>query len=312
MKLYQRGRVLAIWTPAKVNLFLEVLGKRTDGYHELETVMVAVTLYDKLVFMEEPSGAIAFECDDPTLPQGPTNLVVRSAQQLRSLVGNAASRGVRIRLQKRIPAGAGLGGGSSDAAATIFALDRFWQLGWSRERLANLGAQIGSDVPFFFHTPAALGRGRGEILTPLSLPQPLLLVLVCVRESVSTAEVFARLPRVAEPRSSDPVVEGLSRADWATVGNGMFNRLEPTAREICPAIAAAHAVVQHAGLASAMTGSGSAVFGLAESATQARQAARQIRERFPARVFIVRTLPAWPAAKEHNSADHRSAREAHG
>jgi 4-diphosphocytidyl-2-C-methyl-D-erythritol kinase len=288
---------LRVWAPAKVNLFLEVLGKRTDGYHELETVMVAVSLYDKLVFTEEPSGAVAFQCDDATLPQGPTNLVVRSALLLRDRFGDRAQRGVSIQLHKRIPAGAGLGGGSSDAAATLAALNEFWRLGLTPDRLADLGAEIGSDVPFFFSAPAAVGRGRGEQLTRVSLPQPLFLVLVCAQEAVSTAEVFRRLPAITDRRSLGPFVELLSDGATTALGPLLFNRLEATARAICPAIGDSRRVLQAAGLPGAMTGSGSAAFGLASDPAAARRAARFVREQCPGRVHVVRTLPQWYAGK---------------
>ena len=139
------GGRLIVHAPAKVNLFLEILGKRADGYHELETLLVAVNVYDTLVFQEDESGVIEFRCDDAAIPQGPTNLVVRSALLVREETGSKA--GVKIWLRKRIPVAAGLGGGSSDAAATLAGLDRLWNLGLSLPDLSRLGARIGSDVP---------------------------------------------------------------------------------------------------------------------------------------------------------------------
>jgi 4-diphosphocytidyl-2-C-methyl-D-erythritol kinase len=281
------GRVV-VWAPAKVNLFLEVLGKRDDGYHELETLLVAVSLYDSLVFQEEPSGAIAFRCDDAAIPQGRENLVVRSALLIRQETGG--QRGGSIWLRKRIPAAAGLGGGSSDAAATLAALNELWQLGLKLPDLQRLGARIGSDVPFFFHTPAAVGRGRGEQLTPLLLTQPLHMVLVCPEEGVSTAEVYRRLEPPGDRRAIEPILESLSRGDIAQLGRLLFNRLEPTAGQLCPAIPAARESLRASGLAGPLvTGSGSACFGLAASRRAAVAAARSIRERFPGRVYVVRS-----------------------
>lgn len=282
---------LVVWAPAKVNLFLEVLGKRTDGYHELETLMVAVNLYDTLVFQEDMSGEIEFRCDDVTIPQGPTNLVVRSALLIREETGSFGC-GVKIWLRKRIPAAAGLGGGSSDAAATLAALNDLWKLGLSPPELSELGARIGSDVPFFFHTPMAVGSGRGELLTPLSTPLPLHLVLVCPKEGVSTAGVYGQLQPSSERRPIEPILEAVSRGDSGRVGQLLFNRLEATACQLCPAIAAAHEAIQTEGLAGPlMTGSGSACFGLAPSRTVAVEAARKIRERFPGRVYVARSTP---------------------
>src|SRR5438105_3037393 len=167
---------VVVWAPAKVNLYLEVLAKRADGYHEIATLMVAVSLYDTLEFKEETSGEIGFRCDHPDLTTGPDNLVLRAVQLLRQRTG--CPRGVHIRLAKRIPLASGLAGGSSDAAATLAGLNRLWRLGLKRGELAQLGAELGSDVAFFFATPAAWCTGRGEQVAPLRLGRPLWLVLV--------------------------------------------------------------------------------------------------------------------------------------
>lgn len=158
-------RVLA---PAKVNLFLEVSGKRPDGYHELETAMVEIGLRDELTFRDAPGAGIALECDDPALPTDGRNLVRRAAEAiLREAGDRARDLGVRVELRKRVPREAGLGGGSSDAAATLLGLDALWGLRTPKARLAELAAALGSDVPFFLDGPAALCRGRGELVEPL-------------------------------------------------------------------------------------------------------------------------------------------------
>src|SRR5262249_40609185 len=143
--------------PAKVNLFLEVLAKRADGYHEIATLMAAVSLYDTLEFKEEPSGHIQLTCDNPDLTTGPENLVCRAAELLRRHTG--CPRGALVRLWKRIPMAAGLAGGSTDAAAALDGLNRLWGLGLPRAGLMELGARLGSGVPFFFSAPAAAGTG---------------------------------------------------------------------------------------------------------------------------------------------------------
>jgi 4-diphosphocytidyl-2-C-methyl-D-erythritol kinase len=283
------GGRLVVWAPAKVNLFLEVLGKRADGYHELESLMVAVSLYDTLVFQEDSTGEITFRCDDAAIPQGMTNLVVRSALVLQKETGSQRC-GARIWMRKRIPAAAGLGGGSSDAAATLAALNVLWKLDLALPDLDRLGAQIGSDVPFFFHTPAAVARGRGEQLTPLTLDQPLHLVLVCPEEGVSTAEVYRRLGPSDIRHPIKPILDSLTRGDAATVGSLLFNRLEATAVPLCPAVSSCLESLRAAGLCgSRMTGSGSASFGLATGRSGAVRAARSIKDRFPGQVFVVRT-----------------------
>lgn len=278
-----------MWAPAKVNLFLEVLAKRRDGYHELETLMVAVDLYDTLVFQEEPSGEIQFHCDDATVPRGSENLVVRSALAIRQAVSRQ-NLGASIWLQKRIPTRAGLGGGSSDAAATLWALNELWHIGWPVDQLAQLGAQIGSDVPFFFHTPMAVGRGRGERVEPVPLAQRIHLVLVCPPEGVSTREVFERLPVPRRHRSIEPLVRGLEKGNVRTLEERLFNRLESTARQLCPSIAPRHEALQATKLAGPLvTGSGSGMFGLARSRSVAIQAAMRLRERFPGQVHVLRS-----------------------
>src|SRR4051812_35966171 len=135
-----------VLAPAKLNLFLEVLARRPDGYHEIESLMVTVDLFDTLTVTELDSGAIVLECDDPSLPTGSENLVVKAARRLKAAAGSA--RGAHIALKKVIPAQAGLGGGSSDAAATLAALDRLWDLGMPASQLDAVAAEIGSDVPF--------------------------------------------------------------------------------------------------------------------------------------------------------------------
>src|SRR5438552_1098782 len=151
---------LVVWAPAKVNLFLEVLGKRPDGYHEIATLMAAVGLYDTLVFKEEPSGEVRLRSSNSDLSTGPENLVLRAVELVRQHTGS--KRGVAIRLIKRIPLAAGLAGGSTDAAATLAGLNQLWRLGLETKDLAGLAAQLGSDVPFFFAAPAAWCTGRGE------------------------------------------------------------------------------------------------------------------------------------------------------
>src|SRR5438477_7604267 len=175
---------LVVRAPAKVNLFLEVLGKRPDGYHDLATLMVAVSLFDTLEIKEDPSATITLDLvppaeapgaeDRPALTPGPDNLVWRAADLLRRHAGHP--RGARLRLRKRIPLAAGLAGGSSDAAATLLGLNRLWRLGLTDAELARLGAELGSDVAFFLHGPAAWCTGRGEVITPLRAGRELWLV----------------------------------------------------------------------------------------------------------------------------------------
>ena len=141
MWIIRRAGAVFVWTPAKVNLFLEVLGRRPDGYHDLATLMVTVGLYDTLELHETSSGEVRLTCDLPALSTGDDNLIVKAARLVRQRYGVAS--GVEIRLRKRIPMAAGLAGGSSDAAATLAGLDRLWRLGLGNDELGRLGAELG-------------------------------------------------------------------------------------------------------------------------------------------------------------------------
>jgi 4-diphosphocytidyl-2-C-methyl-D-erythritol kinase len=268
---------VVVRTPAKVNLFLEVLGKRPDGYHELTTLMLAVGLFDTLEFKDDPSGALRLQSDHPHLSTGPDNLVVRAAELLRRHAGGAVL-GASVRLHKRIPLAAGLAGGSSDAAATLAGLDRLWGLGLPPGELARLGAAAGSDVAFFLGGPAAWCAGRGEVVTPLRAGRTYHLVLASPPVGLSTAEVFSNLVVPAEPLRGDDVrraVEGGAAAE--EVGRLLFNRLQPAAEALCPAVAAARARLTALGPAGVlMSGSGSTVFALCRHAAEALRLARAL------------------------------------
>ncbi len=273
---------LRVRAPAKLNLFLEVLGRRPDGYHEIESLMVTVDLYDILTIQNDPSGQIHLVCDDPALPTDESNLVVKAAQRLRARVN--LPLGASIDLRKSIPAQAGLAGGSSDAAATLVGLNLVWNLQLPTETLASIAGEIGSDVAFFLHAPAAICRGRGEIVEPidLSLLPPLQFVLVCPPLGVSTADVYRRLVVPARPRSIGPIVDALTRGDSSALGSEIFNRLQPVAESLEPDLIRVREEWETLGPSLldgyAMSGSGSASFGLART----RDAAWNAAERFGA------------------------------
>jgi len=267
-----------VLAPAKLNLFLEVLARRPDGYHEIESLMVTVDLYDTLTVTALDSGAIVLECDDPTLPTGSANLVVKAASRLKAATGCA--RGARLALTKVIPAQAGLGGGSSDAAATVRALDRIWNLGMSAGQLDAVAAEIGSDVPFFLHGPAAVCRGRGERVQPMTLRQPLHFVLAAPHVGVSTADVYQHLRPPETPRPIGPVLGALAHEGHANLGGSLFNRLQPVAETLRPELVRvrdALASLDPPLEGSLMSGSGSAYFGLCRDSAAAHRAAEILR-----------------------------------
>jgi 4-diphosphocytidyl-2-C-methyl-D-erythritol kinase len=296
---------LVVRAPAKVNLFLEVRGQRPDGYHELATLLVAVSLCDTLEFTEERPPSFALQIvtpeelarggDRPRLDGGPDNLVWRAAELLRRRTGHRG--GARVRLHKRIPLEAGLAGGSSDAAAALWGLNRLWGLGLSRQELAGLGAELGSDVAFFLAAPpagAAWCTGRGEVVAPLALGRPLWLVLVCPPEGLSTAAVFGALTVPEGPQDGGAIREAAARGDLDGLARGLHNRLQPVAERLCPAVAEAGrrlAAARPAGWL--MSGSGTTVFALCRDHGEAVRVAREVAGGSwgagSPRVFIVRS-----------------------
>ena len=261
---------------AKINLYLRVLGKRQDGFHDIESVLQSVSLHDTLT-LEDGGDGIELRVDPPTVPADPTNLVWRAWAALRPSSGKAA--GVRIGLEKRIPAGSGLGGGSSDAAATLAGLNRLWGLGISESDLRPLAASLGSDVPFFLTGGTALVSGRGTEVHPLPDRLDYLLLLVLPGLPVPTREIYAQVqepltppPKTASMARFGPALTGEIEA-WVRVGND----LEPYAHKLCPAIGEIKARLQRAGAAvAAMSGSGSAVFGVFRDATRRDRAAGEM------------------------------------
>jgi 4-diphosphocytidyl-2-C-methyl-D-erythritol kinase len=252
--------------PAKLNLFLEVLGKRPDGYHDVETLMVPLTgLVDRIDLRLAPKGTLALVVTAPDawgVPPGEGNLVHRAAKML--LEEGKAEFGLSLHLHKRIPPGAGLGGGSSDAAGLLRALHRLLDLRVPWKRLQEIGLSLGSDVPFFLEKPgAAVARGRGEVLEIVAGARPRNFLLAWPGVPASTAEVYARCtPR--EPggrREIGPVLEALRKGEAEALGKACFNRLAAPAREVCPAVADAIVRLEALGFGPArMTGSGSACF----------------------------------------------------
>ncbi len=162
--------------PAKINLSLKVCGKREDGFHEIETLMVSISLRDELTIEPAEVEGVALTCSDASIPSDDTNLVVRAAKLFFARTGLAPR--VKINLLKRIPHGAGLGGGSSDAAATLLGLNDLFDTHFKTDALAGMAAELGSDIPFFIHRSAALCRGRGELISPVQFPQRLPLLLL--------------------------------------------------------------------------------------------------------------------------------------
>jgi 4-diphosphocytidyl-2-C-methyl-D-erythritol kinase len=273
----QQVDTVVVRAPAKVNLFLEVLGKRPDGYHEIVTFLAAVRLCDILEFTEESSGDIRLTCNDPALPVGPENLIWRAADLLRRRAG--VDHGVHIHLTKRIPAAAGLAGGSSDAAATFQGLNQLWGLRLATPELMDLASRLGSDIPFFFATPAAWCTGRGEHVMPAPLITPLHLVLACPGVGLATAEVYRGVTVPAAPCSPEALRRALAGGEPEAIGAALHNRLQPVAERLCPEVAVLRDLfVRLAPAGHLMSGSGSCYFAVCRSRAEAEHLARRVRQ----------------------------------
>ncbi len=252
--------------PAKLNLSLSVLGKRDDGFHEIKSIAVGVGLWDDLVLESAPDSAFALSSDCSDLPTDDGNLVVQAARLLDRHAG--VGRGLRIRLAKRIPLSSGLGGGSSNAASALDALNELWGLGLSVESLANLGAEIGSDVPFFYNLPSALMTGRGACVTPVTLQWSGWAVLVFAGCAVSTVDAY----RVCVPGAgvADRTADILGATSAVELGGLCHNALTDAVFEIAPAVSDLRRSVLEAGAPHAcLSGAGQTIFVLFDEREEA-------------------------------------------
>ena len=282
---------LTLTAHAKINLDLRILGMRSDGFHDLKTILQALALHDDVVLTAR-QGPLAITCDDPKIPTDERNLAWKAASLLWRTAGKgrgSVPRDVMITLRKRIPQAAGLGGGSADAAMTLIGLARLWQLDVDVPTLSRLASCIGSDVPFFLVGGTALGLGRGDDIYPLvDLPRTHV-VIVRPQFGVSTVEAYGWYD--AEPRrpARAPARRGLPLhwPEWAVT---LRNDLEPPVIRHHPTIARIKQALLDAGAAvAAMSGSGSAVFGLFERLDAARRTAADL-SRPGWRVLTTRTV----------------------
>ena len=275
---------LTVAAPAKLNLFLHVTGRRSDGYHTLESLFVALDFGDTLTLTRRDDGAIVRTVDVPGVA-AEADLAVRAARAVQK--ATASGYGVDIAIDKRIPLGGGLGGGSSDAASVLLALNRLWRLGLARAALMELGLALGADVPFFVFGAPALARGVGERLTAVSLP-PLWVAVLAPPVAVSTASIFGAPELTRDTRSARMNVfsEGYGRNDLQAVAVARF-----------PDVAAALALLAGRSPSARMTGSGGCVFAWFESEADASAALALATDAAPGtRGFVARTLARHPLA----------------
>jgi 4-diphosphocytidyl-2-C-methyl-D-erythritol kinase len=299
------GPAWEVYAPAKLNLYLEVLGKRDDGFHEVETLMAPIRLYDRLEWrpLSDSNPKFSLRYDPTTAqrvqagaPADRENLVWRAAELLAHTAG-IAPRG-EIRLTKRIPVQAGLGGGSSDAAATLVLVNAAWGLDYPVSRLSELAAKLGSDIPFFLAGRSAICRGRGEQVEPLAWLPRLDVLVAAPLLGVPTADAFRLLQANpvdcdARQNSHDRIASLLNcfrAGSPAVAGRWMFNRLQATAGQLCPWIGRlGTAFARTSCHAHLLTGSGSAYFGVMRSARHARRAAALLSSANLGAVFATAT-----------------------
>ncbi|MBM3880756.1 MAG: 4-(cytidine 5'-diphospho)-2-C-methyl-D-erythritol kinase [Verrucomicrobia bacterium] len=290
-------------SPCKVNLLLNILGKRPDGFHELETVLYPVDLHDRLSFERGPS-RIELTCNHPALPVDASNLVHRAAEAFLRAAGVPA--GVRIHLDKRLPLAAGLGAGSGNAAATLLGLNRLFDQPLSAQQLANLAVGLGSDVPFFLQSKPALGTGRGEQIRVLDWFPALRgawLLLLHPGFGVSTAWAYRNLARYPDAVNGRPgraaeLLARLQRGDLEAAGAAFYNALETPVLEKYPLLALYQEFLcEHGAVVARMSGSGSTTFALSKSRAEAEALQAACDEAFGTNLWS-RVVPLTETARE--------------
>ena len=284
----------SIKTPAKINLILRVLGKREDGYHNVETILQMIGIYDSMDFEPAPSG-IEFHCNEPKIPKDEKNLVLKAARILKRYYPEKTRSGVKIHLKKNIPSGAGLAGGSGNAAGALLALNRFWDLQIKRDKLVSLATHLGSDVPFFLISPCAFGTGRGEKLISLKPFQKFSIVVVYPKISIETARVYGKLNlKLTKKENNISILRNfLSISDASQLGSFLRNDLEPVVFKNYPEVLDVKNRLRGSGAEGVlMTGSGSAVFGIFSDLERAKQV-YAILEQELISVFLAQSIQAF-------------------
>jgi 4-diphosphocytidyl-2C-methyl-D-erythritol kinase len=303
-----RYKTLVVKSFAKVNLYLRVLGKRKDNFHNLATLFARIDLSDRIVLKNREDGRITIKCASPHVPKDETNLCYRAADLLRQEC--KLKRGLDIEIDKKIPVGAGLGGGSSDAAGVLVGLNRLWRLRLGRPRLAALASKLGSDVPFFIYdTKFALGSGRGDKIKPLSSLHNVKLwfILVYPGIHVSTPLIYRKFDLYMSGKSRrEPLNKGISRltrqipdvkiilSELSKKGSplgpeSLFNDLESVTSRIYPVVGKVKNALLTTGLRRVMmSGSGPAVFAICDCRAQAMDLCAKLRQKHKSwQIFLI-------------------------
>jgi len=281
---------LTLKSPAKLNLYLNVLRRRTDGYHDIETLFERIDLFDRVTLAKIPSG-IRITSNRKDIPLDASNLAVRAAQKI--LQRSRKGLGVHIHLQKRIPIAAGLGGGSSNAATVLAGLDRLFHLRLSQKALLAIGRSLGSDVPFFLlRTPFAVGRKRGDVVTPIRGSLKLIHLVVNNRVKVHTREVYQQANFTLTRRRGGVKIfqHFVERDDVTGLIDNCYNALEAPAAKAHPSILKVKKILKALGLKGVtLSGSGPTCFGFTDSLSQAKTLRKRLSRKYHWDVFICRT-----------------------
>ncbi len=272
---------LTVSAPAKINLFLDITGKRNDGYHLLSTVMQAVTLCDDVtVITDEDGSGIKVTCSDSEIPCDSSNTAYRAAEEFFAATG-IKEQGVTIKIKKRIPSGAGMAGGSTDAAAVLFALNEIFETSLETQELADIAEKIGADVPFCVCGGTMNCSGIGNIMSPLPDMPECSIVVVKPEFKISTAEAYRRSDELGyeNPKKSDALISGICNGRVRTVAENLYNRFEDiTGSDEIESIK--KALTDYGACGAIMTGSGSAVFGLFEDEDEAQDCTKEMKSKY--------------------------------
>ncbi|MGE5197531.1 MAG: 4-(cytidine 5'-diphospho)-2-C-methyl-D-erythritol kinase [Deltaproteobacteria bacterium] len=290
---------MLLYSYAKLNLYLDILGKRKDGYHNLTTIFERISLCDRITLKPRRDKKIKITVDSPLVPAGRTNLAYRAAALLEDTF--KTKRGLDIKISKRIPVGSGMGGGSSNAACVLLGLNELWGLRLSRSKLLRLAGKLGADVPFFIlGTPFARGRSRGDRVSPLAGLKKVRLwhVLVVPKIPVSTPSVYKKWDEMTQKvRLTRPDYDvklltlALEKKDFSLIGKALFNCLERVSIRLYPEILRVREKLERLGFKSVlMSGSGPAVFGIVSSKKEALSLIRQLKGNRHWQVFLTRTV----------------------
>lgn len=295
--------MLTLNSYAKLNLYLEVLNKRKDNYHNIKTVFERIDLADKIILKPRRDKKINITCNVASVPQDSSNLAWRSAKLLQDSFN--VDKGADIKIIKRIPVGSGLGGGSSNAATVLIGLNKLWKLNLAQNKLLHLAGKLGCDVPFFIsHSPFAQGEARGDKIKPLSALWSLRLwhILVVPKIGVSTASIYKRWDKcsgtIKKERAGLTIAKynvniltlALRKNNLALIGDALFNSLEQVTARLYPQINAIKEKLMQLGVKSIlMSGSGPAVFGIVSSRKEALSLRRQLESNSFCQVFVTHT-----------------------